>query len=61
MLWYAILFPFNPKADVPVANYNTMQFMASLFYKHLVASILNTLFFAWAMAIISATMGRKKY
>lgn len=52
VLWYAILFPFNPKADVPVADYNTMQFMAALFYKHLVASILNTLFFAWAMAII---------
>jgi DNA-directed RNA polymerase subunit RPC12/RpoP len=43
--WVGILFPFNPSDKVPVAEYTTMQFVASLFYKHMLVSFTNTLFF----------------
>lgn len=52
VLWLGLLYPFNPPPEKPIADYNTMQFVASLFFKHFVASFLNTLFFSWAMAII---------
>ncbi len=50
--WVGILFPFNPSEKVPVAEYTTMQFVASLFYKHMLVSFTNTLFFTWAMSIV---------
>jgi biopolymer transport protein ExbB/TolQ len=50
--WVGLLFPFNPKPSVPVAEYTGMQFVASLFYKHMLVSFTNTLFFTWAMSIL---------
>jgi biopolymer transport protein ExbB/TolQ len=52
VVWFGLLLPFNPPADTPVAGYSTMQFLASLFYKHFVVSLLNTLCFTWSMAIL---------
>ena len=52
LLWFSLLLPFVPPAETPIAEYSTMQFMASLFYKHFTVSLLNTLFFTWSMSII---------
>ncbi|MFO1491504.1 MAG: MotA/TolQ/ExbB proton channel family protein [Kiritimatiellia bacterium] len=52
VMWFGLLRPFVPGHDVPISAYSTMQFFASLFYKHFVVSVLNTMFFTWAMAII---------
>jgi flagellar motor component MotA len=52
LLWFGLLLPFVPPEDTPLAEYSTMQFIASLFYKHFTVSFLNTLFFSWAMSII---------
>lgn len=51
-LWFGLLLPFIPPAGKPIAAYGTMEFIASLFYKHFVVSLINTMFFTWAMAII---------
>lgn len=51
-VWFALLAPFNPPAGKALASYNAMEFVASLFFKHLLVSCLNTLFFAWAIAIL---------
>jgi biopolymer transport protein ExbB/TolQ/exonuclease VII small subunit len=59
-LWYLILFPFVAKEGVPHADYSTMNFIASLFYGHLAVSVLNTLFFFWAMAIVYLKIGMLK-
>lgn len=59
-LWYLILFPFVAKEGVPHADYSVMNFIASLFYGHLLVSILNTLFFFWAMAILYLKVGMLK-
>lgn len=52
VVWFGLMWPFIPPAGMPIAEYSTLQFLASLFYKHFVVSFLNTLFFSWAMAII---------
>jgi len=52
LAWVGILYPFNPPASTPVAEYTGMQFVASLFYKHMLVSFTNTLFFTWAMSIV---------
>jgi len=51
-VWFLILLPFNPAAGKSNADYNTMEFVASLFYKHFLVSLLNTLFFSWAISIL---------
>ena len=52
LVWFGCLLPFNPPAGTAVAEYSTMQFVASLFYKHFLASFVNTGFFTWAIAIV---------
>ena len=52
LLWFGLLLPFVPPPGKAIAEYNTMQFISSLFYKHFVVSFINTLFFTWAMSII---------
>ena len=52
LLWFGLLLPFNPPAGKPVADYSTMQFIAALFYKHFLASFVNTGFFTWAISIV---------
>jgi DNA-directed RNA polymerase subunit RPC12/RpoP len=52
VLWFLLLLPFNPPADTQIADYNAFQWLASLFYKHFTVSVINTLFFTWAMSII---------
>jgi biopolymer transport protein ExbB/TolQ/DNA-directed RNA polymerase subunit RPC12/RpoP len=52
LIWFGLLLPFVPPAHTPIADYNALQFTASLFYKHFTVSALNTLFFAWSMSII---------
>jgi len=50
--WFLILLPFNPAAGKSNADYSTMEYVASLFYKHFLVSLLNTLFFSWAISIL---------
>lgn len=50
--WYLLLLPFVAPSNKPLSEYNTMQYLASLFYRHFAVALLNTLFFTWAMAII---------
>jgi len=52
LVWFGLLLPFAPRAGTAIADYSTMQFIASLFYKHFTVSFINTLFFTWAMSII---------
>jgi len=61
VIWVGLLFPFNPGADVQVANYTTMQFVASLFYKHMLVSFTNTIFFTWAMSILYLKFGKLRH
>ena len=52
LTWVGILYPFKAADSVPHAEYTTMQFVASLFFKHMAVSFMNTLFFTWAMSIL---------
>jgi len=52
LAWVGILYPFQAPPEVPSAKFTTMQFVASLFYKHMAVSFCNTLFFTWAMSIL---------
>lgn len=52
LTWVGILFPFQAPEGTASAKFTTMQFVASLFYKHMAVSFTNTLFFTWAMSII---------
>ncbi len=52
VVWLAILYPLQPPATRAVADYSGLQILANLFYKHLLVSAVNTLFFGWAMAIL---------
>lgn len=51
-IWYLILLPFKPAPDKVNSAYTTMEFVASLFYKHFLVSLLNTLFFSWSISIL---------
>ena len=50
--WLGILFPCQPSASKAVADYNGVEILANLFYKHLLVSAVNTLFFSWSMGIL---------
>jgi biopolymer transport protein ExbB/TolQ len=50
--WFLILLPFNPADGKSNSAYTTMEFVASLFYKHFLVSVTNTLFFTWAISIL---------
>lgn len=52
LAWVGILYPFQAPEGTASADYTGMQFIASLFYKHMLVSFTNTLFFTWAMAIL---------
>ncbi|MBB5039197.1 MotA/TolQ/ExbB proton channel family protein [Prosthecobacter dejongeii] len=52
LAWVGILYPFQAPEGTSPADYTGMQFIASLFYKHMLVSFTNTLFFTWAMAIL---------
>ncbi len=50
--WYLGLLPFKAAPDKATSAYDMMEYVASLFYKHLLVSLLNTLFFSWAISIL---------
>ncbi len=52
LAWVGILYPFQAPEGTSPATYSGMQFIASLFYKHMLVSFTNTLFFTWAMSIL---------
>lgn len=52
LVWIGILYPFKAPDSVSPATYTGMQFIASLFFKHMLVSFMNTLFFTWAMSIL---------
>ena len=52
LTWVGILYPFKAADSVSPADYTGMQFVASLFFKHMLVSFMNTLFFTWAMSIL---------
>lgn len=60
-IWFGLLLPFRPPADLPIADYNSLQFLASLFYKHFVVSLLNSLFFTWSMAILALKLRKMRH
>lgn len=47
-----ILYPFKAAPDIPAAKYTLIQWVASLFFKHMLVSFTNTLFFTWSFAIL---------
>ncbi|MCE2695191.1 MAG: MotA/TolQ/ExbB proton channel family protein, partial [Verrucomicrobiaceae bacterium] len=52
LAWVGILYPFQAAESVSPADYTGMQFVASLFFKHMAVSFMNTLFFTWSMSIL---------
>ncbi len=52
LTWVGCLYPFNAPEGTASANYTGMQFLASLFFKHMLVAFTNTLFFTWAMSIL---------
>jgi len=60
LVWYLLLLPFVAPESKPHAEFSTMNFIASLFYGHFAVSVLNTLFFFWAMAIVYLKAGMLK-
>jgi biopolymer transport protein ExbB/TolQ len=52
LAWVGILYPFQAPEGTSPGDYTGMQFLASLFYKHMLVSFTNTLFFTWAMSIL---------
>lgn len=51
-VWFLILLPFKPAHEKLNTDYTTIEFVSSLFYKHFLVSLLNTLFFSWAISIL---------
>ena len=51
LIWFFLHLPFNPGSR-PVDSYSPAQWLAALFFKHLLVSSLNCTFFCWAMAIL---------
>jgi biopolymer transport protein ExbB/TolQ len=49
---FGIFRPFIAPASVAVSDFNTMQWLANILYKHFTISFLNVTFFCWAMAIV---------
>ena len=60
VVWYLILLPFLAPESKSHGSFTLMNFVASLFYGHFLVSVLNTLFFFWAMAIIYLKIGMLK-
>ncbi len=56
LAWIGILYPFKAPDSVSPATYTGMQFIASLFFKHMLVSFMNTLFFTWSMSILYLKM-----
>jgi biopolymer transport protein ExbB/TolQ/DNA-directed RNA polymerase subunit RPC12/RpoP len=54
----AALYAFNPPAAKAAADYNSMEWLASLFFKHALISVTNTIFFCWAIAILYLKMAK---
>lgn len=51
LVWFAIIYFFQPPPAKPTADFSTGEMIANLFYKHFTVSFANTLFFWWAIAI----------
>lgn len=58
---FAIFYPFIAPATKSVADYNTLEFMANLLFKHFTVSFLNVTFFCWAIAIIYFKIKKLKH
>ncbi|NDC10298.1 MAG: hypothetical protein EBZ75_13340, partial [Oxalobacteraceae bacterium] len=61
LVWFAIVYPFQPGHDKPLTAYSAMETLANLFYKHFSVSFANTLFFFWAMAICYLKLKKLKH
>ena len=48
----AFIYLFNPPASKASADYNSMEWLSSLCFKHALTSVSNMIFFWWAMAIL---------
>lgn len=59
--WLGLLYPCQPPASKAVADYNGIEILANLFYKHLLVSAVNTLFFSWAMGILWLKIQKLKH
>jgi len=56
-----VLYPFQPAATKAVANWNTMEYLANVLYKHLLVNAMNVLFFAWAAACLYLKVGKWRH
>ena len=52
LILLGVIYMFNPPASKAAADYNSMEWLSSLFFKHALTSVTNTIFFCWAMAIL---------
>lgn len=60
-VWFLIIAPFIPAKGKPMAEFNFMELLSNLFYKHFLISAMNTLFFCWAMAILWLKLKKLKH
>ena len=56
LTWFAIIYFFKAPPDKVSSQFTTGEVLANLFYKHFEVSFANTLFFAWAAAILYLKM-----
>lgn len=52
LTWFGIIYPFQAPPTVAAADFTGMQWIANLFFKHLLVSATNTLFFTWSMSML---------
>ncbi|MEQ1850520.1 MAG: MotA/TolQ/ExbB proton channel family protein [Chthoniobacteraceae bacterium] len=61
LVWFAIVYPMQAPAGKEVAAFTGAELLANLFYKHMLVSFTNTLFFCWAMAICFLKLKKLKH
>ncbi len=61
VLWFLIMYPFQPAHGKATGDFSTGETIANLFYKHFTVSFANTLFFFWAIAICVLKLKKLKH
>ncbi len=61
VLWFIIMYPFQPAHGKATGDFSTGETIANLFYKHFTVSFANTLFFFWAIAICVLKLKKLKH
>ena len=61
VLWFLIMYPFQPDHGKAPGDFGTGETIANLFYKHFTVSFANTLFFFWSIAICVLKLKKLKH